>query len=130
MSDAREAVEREGSINAALATAIVRLVREYTGRGPTHARAAIQGDLVTVLMGDVLTKAERKLAEGGKADLVRQLRREFQQAMYDDMVAEVEGLTGRKVIAFMSDNHIDPDMAVETFVLQARDDGASATRPE
>jgi uncharacterized protein YbcI len=126
VSDLREAGERDGHVNAALANAIVHLVREYTGRGPTQARASIHGDMVTVLMGDVLTKAERKLAQGGKAEMVRHLRREFQTAMRDDMVAEVESITHRKVIAFMSDNHIDPDMAVETFVLEPRNDGASA----
>jgi uncharacterized protein YbcI len=31
---------------------------------------------------------------------------------------EIEELTGRKVIGFMSDNHIDPDLAVEVFVLE------------
>jgi hypothetical protein len=30
----------------------------------------------------------------------------------------VEALTGRKVIAFMSDNHVEPDMAVEIFVVE------------
>jgi uncharacterized protein YbcI len=109
---------REGSLNAALANAVVRLVREYTGRGPTQARAHISGDLVTVVMGDVLTKAERKLAEDGKAELVLHLRQEFQKTMREDLVAAVQMLTERKVIAFMSDNHVGPDMAIEAFVLE------------
>jgi uncharacterized protein YbcI len=29
----------------------------------------------------------------------------------------VSGLTGREVVAFMSNNHIDPDLGVEIFVL-------------
>jgi hypothetical protein len=37
----------------------------------------------------------------------------------------VEEITGRKVIAFLSDNHLDPDIAVESFVLESR--GSSAT---
>ena len=32
--------------------------------------------------------------------------------------AEIEALTGRKVVGFMSDNHVDPDLAVEVFVLE------------
>jgi len=102
----------------ALANAVVHLVREYTGRGPTESRATIAGDIVTVRMTDILTKAERKLVEHGKADAVCNIRREFQRTMRDDLVAEVERLTGRKVIAFLSDQHIDPDIAVETFVLE------------
>jgi uncharacterized protein YbcI len=69
-------------------------------------------------MGDVLTKAERKLVEDGKRELVLQVRQEFQKTMREDLIAAVETLTERKVVAFMSDNHIDPDMAVETFVLR------------
>ena len=38
--------------------------------------------------------------------------------MRDDLVAAVEMLMERKVIAFMSANHIDPDMATEIFVMQ------------
>jgi hypothetical protein len=46
----------------------------------------------------------------------------FQDAMRDDMVAQVERLTGRRVIAFLSDNHIDPDVAIECFQLAAAAD--------
>ena len=38
--------------------------------------------------------------------------------MRDDLVKLVEDTLDRKVVAFMSDNHIDPDMAVEVFVLE------------
>jgi len=108
----------DGSVNAAVANAIVRLVREYTGRGPTRARAHISGDLVSVVMADTLTKAERSLANDGKGELIRNFRQEFQRTMRTDMVKAVETITERKVIAFMSDNHIDPDMAIEAFVLE------------
>ena len=40
--------------------------------------------------------------------------------MQADVSREIEQLTGRKVIGFMSDNHIDPDLAVEVFVLAHR----------
>ena len=107
-----------GPMNAALANAVVQLVREYTGRGPTRAQAHVSGDLVSVVMADSLTKAERSLVAGGKSDMVRSFRHEFQRAMGPEMVDAVESLTGRKVIAFMSDNHIEPDMAIEAFVLE------------
>ena len=42
--------------------------------------------------------------------------------MREDLVAAVEILIERKVIAFMSDNHIDPDMAAEIFILEPEDD--------
>jgi hypothetical protein len=45
------------------------------------------------------------------------MRRSFQDVMRDDLVAEVERITGRKVTAFMSSNHLDPDHAIEAYVL-------------
>jgi flavorubredoxin len=43
------------------------------------------------------------------------------EKMRDDLVEIVERELDRKVIAFMSQNHIDPDLAVEVFVLQPAD---------
>jgi uncharacterized protein YbcI len=101
-----------------ISTSTVQLLRDYTGRGPTKAKTMINGDVVTVLLADTLTKGERKLVETGHADRVIGLRHDFQVAMCDDLVAIVERQLERKVIAFMSQNHIDPDLAVEVFVLE------------
>jgi uncharacterized protein YbcI len=108
----------QGTVAAGISNAVVRLMSDYIGRGPTKARTAISRDVVTVLLQDTLTKAERSLVEDGKSDLVLQMRHEFQITMRDDLVAAVEMLMERKVIAFMSANHIDPDMATEIFVMQ------------
>jgi uncharacterized protein YbcI len=59
---------------AMISTAAVQLLREYTGRGPTKAKTAINGDIVTLLLADTLTKGERTLAENGHADRVLGLR--------------------------------------------------------
>ena len=112
------------SVNSQICDAAVRLLREYTGRGPTKARATVNGDSVMIVLGDTLTRGERQLAATGKAERVLQLRHDFQMVMRDELVEIVEKATGRKVIAFMSQNHIDPDLAVEIFILQP--DGAAA----
>jgi uncharacterized protein YbcI len=109
---------QRGSVSNAISNMMVRLLSEYTGRGPTKARTYLQDDLITVVMRDTLTKAELQLARGGQMDHVRQTRRLFQDAMREDIVAGIEGLTGRRVLAFLSDNHIDPDLAVETIILE------------
>jgi uncharacterized protein YbcI len=98
--------------------AAVRVLRDYTGRGPTKAKATINTDAVMVVLGDTLTRGERQLALTGKAERVLELRHDFQMAMRDELVEAVEGILGRKVIAFMSQNHIEPDLAVEVFILQ------------
>jgi uncharacterized protein YbcI len=104
-------------MNQEINNGVVRVVREFTGRGPTKARSVIDQDSVTILFGDTLTPGERRLAENGKADTVLRTRHEFQLVMRDDLVKVVEDALDRKVIAFMSDNHIDPDYGVEVFVL-------------
>ena len=105
-----------------ISTATVQLLHEYTGRGPTKAKTLINDDLVTVLLADTLSKGERKLIDNGRSDRVLQLRHDYQLTMRDDLIAIVERQLDRKVIAFMSQNHIDPDLAVEVFVLEP--DGA------
>jgi uncharacterized protein YbcI len=119
-----------GTTAAAISNGAVRLLQEYTGRGPTKTRTVINTDSVMILFGDTLTKGERKLAENGDADMVLQMRHRFQEAMRDDLVALVELNMERRVMAFMSANHIDPDMAAEVFVLEPENgiesDGAHA----
>jgi uncharacterized protein YbcI len=104
--------------SAMISTATVRLLHECTGRGPTKAKTLINDEVVTVLLADTLTKGERTLVADGRSDRVLQLRHDYQQAMRDDLIAIVERQLERKVIAFMSQNHIDPDLAVEVFVLE------------
>jgi uncharacterized protein YbcI len=114
-----------GPAGLAIANHVVRLLSEYTGRGPTKARTTFSHDLVTVVVQDVLSKGERSLVRDGKADIVLSTRRAYQQTMRDELSAGVEEITGRTVIAFLSANHIDPDVAIESFVLAPQDDGAS-----
>ena len=107
-----------GALASAISTAVVGIVRDHTGRGPTQARTTIDDDLIVCVLGDVLTKGERTLVQRGETRAVLDMRRSFQSAMRDDAILEIEALTGRTVRAFMSENHIDPDLSVETFVLE------------
>ena len=119
MASPTEAPQHLGTTQAAISNAIVGLLHEYTGRGPTKARTTIATDLVVCVLADTLTKGEHSLVADGKSDLVLRTRKAFQDTMRNDIIAAVERLTERKVIAFMSDNHIDPDFAVETLILEA-----------
>jgi uncharacterized protein YbcI len=71
-----------------------------------------------VVLEDTLTKAERSLIDGGQAEVVLEMRRALQGAMRDALVEAVESLSGRRVIAFLSDHQAEPDFAVESFVLE------------
>ena len=106
-----------GALNAAISNAVVQLLGEYVGRGPTKARTIHSGKLVLCVLEETMTKAERSLAAGGHEEFVLRARHAMQQTMREDLTAAVEGLTHRKVTAFLSDNHIAPDFAAEVFVL-------------
>jgi uncharacterized protein YbcI len=106
-----------GSKAAAISNHVVRTMSEYTGRGPTKARTFIADEVVTVLLQDTLTKGERSLVSDDLDALVLTMRKAFQSTMRQDLIGGIEGILGRQVVAFMSDNHIEPDVAVEIFVL-------------
>jgi uncharacterized protein YbcI len=116
MSDAP--ATNHGRLTAEISRSMVQLIRDYTGRGPTQARTMIMPDTVMVVLADTLTKGERKLVEHGRLDQVLQTRQQVQRMMRDDAVAMIESAVDRKVVAFFSDNHADPDMAVEVFLLE------------
>ncbi len=118
-----------GSKAAAISNHIVRTMSEYTGRGPTKARTYLNDDVVTCVLQDTLTKGERSLVGDELDGLVLMMRKAFQGTMGAELVSGVEAILGRKVTAFLSDNHIDPDVAVEVFLLEpsgsgSRGDGA------
>jgi uncharacterized protein YbcI len=101
---------------------LVQLHREYYGKGPTKARTYMVNDtLISILKGG-FTTVETTLIDEGKADAVHEMRRSFQAAMEDRFRAVVEGATGRSVIAYLSQIHSNPDMAVELFVLEPATD--------
>ena len=110
--------EGAGSAAARISTGAVQLLHEYTGRGPTKARTEVNRDSVTIVLADTLTKGERNLVEAGRAEHVLATRHAFQGVMRDDLVRLVEAALERRVIAFMSDNHIEPDLAAEVLVLE------------
>ncbi len=119
----------KGSLASAISSSVVQLMREYTGRGPTKARTYMDEDLITVVLQDTLTMGERSLVRDGEIELVLASRKAFQRTMAAQLVATIEAHSGRSVFAFLSDNHIDPDIAVESFVLNPKAD-RDADAPE
>lgn len=108
-----------GELNAAITNALVGINAEYLGRGPTAASTFHHGNVLVTLMHGVLTNAEKSLAQTDRSHTVNNIRQLFQETMETDVRAAVERLTGRKVLAFISGNHIDPDIAAEVFILDA-----------
>jgi uncharacterized protein YbcI len=110
--------EGPGSIAAQITTSAVQLFSKYTGRGPTRGQTVLHGDTVTIVLRGQLNSGERKLVAAGREHEVRMSRRAYQEVMRSELTAIVEGQLQRKVIAFLSDDHLDPDVAVEFFLLE------------
>ena len=110
-----------GELSAALSNAIVALFAEYTGRGATQSRTYVHENLIVCVLHDSMTKGERSLVRDGKEEAVLAIRRTYQESMRTELIEIVERLTGRKVSAFMSSNHVNPDVAIESFVLELLD---------
>jgi len=113
-----------GEVLASISTGLVRLHSRYYGKGPTKAKTYLVSDTVVCMLRGGFTTVERTLIDEGNVDAVYQIRRSFQQAMEEHFTTVVEAAMGRKVIAYMSQIHQDPDLAVEIFVLEPSEQGA------
>jgi uncharacterized protein YbcI len=107
-----------GQLAAAISNTVVKALARTTGRGPTQAKTTFGENGVFVVLQDSLTVGEQTLSDAGQGQVVLDLRRRWQAVMGEDVSREIKELTGRKVVGFMSDNHIDPDLAVEAFVFE------------
>jgi uncharacterized protein YbcI len=113
--------QSRGEMLAAISRGIVRMHRQYYGKGPTKAKTYAINDTIICILRGGFTQAEQTLIRDGKSDDVEYIRRSFQKTMKRQFTEVVEDATSRKVIAYMSQVHTDPDMAVELFVLEAAD---------
>jgi len=110
---------RSGSVLAEVSNEMVRLYKDYFGRGPTRARADWAGpDTLVCLLEDTLAPAERNLVKMGEHQRLRDTRMFFQYATLREFCETVERLTGRTVKAFISgvDTEVD-GLSAELFVL-------------
>ena len=118
-----------GTMAADVSNAVVRLVREHFGKGPMQAKTILHEDVVVTILRGGFTQAEQTLYKAGKGELVDTMRRSMQEVFEREMRSEVERLTGRRVEAFLSANHHEPDVTVEMFLLLPRRDSNGDVEP-
>ena len=109
--------DHAGEVMAAISGRIVSLHKEFYGKGPTKAKTYYHGDVITVLLRGGFTRVEETLLEEGRGEDVIEQRMAFQEVMRERYTEAIEEITGRKVAAFMSGSHQDPDLICEVFVL-------------
>ena len=114
--------QRTSGMAAQISDGIVRLHKEYYGKGPEQAKTYLVSDTVMCMLRGGFTTVERTLIDDGKRAQVEDVRRSFQHTMRSAFVGVVEDATSRTVLAYMSQVHTDPDLAVELFVLEPHDE--------
>jgi uncharacterized protein YbcI len=112
-----------GEMLASISTGLVQLHRQYYGKGPTKAKTYMVDDTVICMLKGGFTTVERTLIDDGKTEEVHEIRRSFQRTMQEQFTGIVQEATGRSVIAYMSQVHTNPDLAVELFVLEPSGEG-------
>jgi len=125
--EAKPAALAGGQLLAAISTKIVAILREHYGRGPMNAKTYALDDIIVVVMrGAGFTPLEQTIMDDDGADRVVAMRHEFQRVMADRYKRTIKELTGRNVIAFLSQAHIEPDITIELFFIDGPLDGFGA----
>jgi len=120
-----------GYLLAAISTAIVAILREHYGRGPMQAKTFVVDDIVLVVMRGIgFTALEQTIMDdrtgGDGGDRVVSMRHDFQRMIGTRYAGKIEELTGRTVLASLSQAHVDPDLTVQMFFLDTPLQGFAA----
>jgi uncharacterized protein YbcI len=116
-----------GQLLAQISTTIVGILRDHYGRGPMKAKTyAIDDIVVCVMRGSGFTPLEQTIMDSGEPQRVIDMREDFQRVMAKRYRDAIEELTGRKVRAFLSQAHVDPDITMEIFFMDGPLDGFGA----
>lgn len=116
-----------GHLLATISTTIVGIMREHYGRGPMRAKTyALDDIIVCVLRGSGFTPLEQTIMDDDGADRVVAMRHEFQRLVASRYTQAIEQLSGRKVLAFLSQAHVEPDITMEMFIIDGPLEGFGA----
>ena len=116
---APESVLTGDTLLAAITDAMVELHQRYHHRVPVTAKSLQMGDdLIACVLGGIYSDVEKTMIEIQQTVLVQETRSAFQNAMQEKFIAAVERLSGRRVLAFISNHHVGPDMEIELFLLE------------
>jgi uncharacterized protein YbcI len=106
---------------------LTRLYLDTFGKGPLHAETFVNGDVVTTLLREVFTLAEKSMVDDGQADSVLATRTQWQSATDERFRSAVAEATGRSVLAAISGFDAVHDLASEVFVLAPESGWSSAS---
>jgi uncharacterized protein YbcI len=115
------AAEPRGNLELTLAisTSMVDLYATFYKHDRTTATTYINDNIVVCVLENILTEGEDILIANGDDSEVIDERVAFQTDTQDEFTAEIERLTHRRVVAFLSANQTTPGVACELFFLDA-----------
>jgi uncharacterized protein YbcI len=116
-----------GHLLTAISTSIVGILRDHYGRGPMKAKTYVLDDIIIVVMrGSGFTALEQTIMDSGQPDRVIAMREDFQRVMAERYKQTIKELTGREVLAFLSQAHVEPDITMEIFFVDGAVEGFGA----
>jgi uncharacterized protein YbcI len=87
---------------------------------------ALDDLIVVVMRGSGFTALEQTIMDSGEPDRVVAMRHDFQRVMTRRFTETIEELTGRNVVAFLSQAHVEPDLTLEIFFIDGPLEGFGA----
>jgi uncharacterized protein YbcI len=124
---------RDGALSgdellAAVTGAMVAFHERYYHRAPGSAKTLLLGDdLIACVLGGVYTDVEKTMIELQRGAVVQDTRNAFQEAMQAKFIEAIERLSGRRVLTFVSNHHVGPDIEIELFFLEPSGDSNPST---
>ena len=87
---------------------------------------ALDDVILVVMRGSGFTPLEKTIMDSGEPNRVVAMRHDFQHMVSKRFTDTIEELTGRNVLAFLLQAHVDPDITVEMFFIDRPLDGYGA----
>ena len=118
MPDPEPEPQTQAEVASRISEEIAAIHRESYGESVESIQTHILEDLVICVLDVRLLPHERTLLEHDRGEeSIRLVRKEFQESIGATFSATVEHMTGRRVIGFLSDTHLNPPFSVEIFKL-------------
>jgi uncharacterized protein YbcI len=111
----------EDTVSQVIQREIIKLHKEFFGRGPVRSKLYMQRDSVLMLMFEGHTRGEESLRAAGERRSVAQGRVDISESARARFIEVVERNTGRRVVGFMSSSQQDPDLLSHVYVLEPTD---------
>lgn len=127
MADARKLTQPEteheddakpgGGMRGEISSAMVTIMKQYHGKGPTNARTFVNERYVFCVMEGGLSRSDETLLAAGEEESVRTYRLRFESAITPVITRAVADITERAVVGYQSQVILDPPHVIEIFIL-------------